>query len=825
MASKAVVLLASLLGAAPVMARADSANFDIPAQPLAAALKVFAEQAQVQLLYQSSAVNHARAPAISGELDKRTALEQLLKGTDLEAVYSSDVAVTIRPARQTSQSHVSDTDEKEGTKSSSGEFRVAQVDQGANSQSVPIGRNSTSQAASNDVRLEEILVTAQKRPEYLKDVPISIAALGADELQKRNIISIDDLSLVVPGIGGLASSGYNRQIFLRGVGNLAGNSSLVGLYIDDANVTNLPAWLQPDIRTYDLERVEVLKGPQGTLYGEGSVGGTIRFITKDPRLDHLDAATDIAALYTETGAPSQRIQTMINVPLLDNQLGLRVAGTFDHEGGWMDEPAANIKDFNSENVLDVRAKLLWQPSSQLRVIAMALVHRNATAPDVGEDSHGNYTQQFGFTTTPNSTDNHDLYSITLNYDFSGARLVSATNYFDKDQKVHNEGGGYQETPPGTEPFGFYYTQLEHRQSNFNEELRLVSTGSGPWQWTIGGQYRHANYIDKYPIGYYFVQAGQPGAPPDPFNVSPYEDHGVSNSEAVFGDTSYQITDALTLGAGLRYYQDDQDYGNLFSTNPDQSAKFHATSPRAYAQYKLTQQANIYASASKGFRSGGFNGFGQPQFGPEIVWTYEFGSKMSLDEGRISFNPALFYSRYSNYQINGLDLAISAFNITSNGGDATIKGADWTLDWRPTDQWTFSFNGNYLKTEFTKINLANTAYNVGDNLDFIPKYEFTVSAERNFACAEQKSCFARLDYSQQGRSTYRGRNIGPWYFSESDIIHNLGLHLGMQWSENLTMGFLIQNLLNDRGYVSADVIDGYAARNRPRTYGVNFSAKL
>src|SRR5262249_54830419 len=147
---------------------------------------------------------------------------------------------------------------------------------------------------------------------------------------------------------------------------------------DDLSVTS-NAGSQLDVRTYDLERVEVLRGPQGTLYGDGSVGGTIRYITRSPDLRAVGANVDVALHATEDGSPSERVGAMVNIPLLDDTLGIRVAGTYDHMGGWIDQPSAGKKDFNNQDLSDVRIKALWQPSPQLTVNAMVVIHRNSTS--------------------------------------------------------------------------------------------------------------------------------------------------------------------------------------------------------------------------------------------------------------------------------------------------------------------------------------------------------------------------------------------------------------------------------------------------------------
>ena len=186
-------------------------------------------------------------------------------------------------------------------------------------------------------------------------------ALTAEDLANRNVVNLDDLPFFVPGLA-VESNGAQRRAVIRGISNTGGsNSPLIGLYLDEADVSS-GVFSQLDLNTYDLERVEVLRGPQGTLYGEGSAGGTIRFITKDPSLDHFAFASDVEALFTHKGSPSDRLTAALNIPVIDNVLGFRIAGAFDHNGGWIDQPAAGRKDINGGDSTDIRVKGLWTPS-------------------------------------------------------------------------------------------------------------------------------------------------------------------------------------------------------------------------------------------------------------------------------------------------------------------------------------------------------------------------------------------------------------------------------------------------------------------------------
>lgn len=678
------------------------------------------------------------------------------------------------------------------------------------------------QASDQDTAvLEEVVVTAQKREERLIDVPISIAAVSSDELEKRQITSLEDLPQVVPDLA-YNSIGNNHYFEIRGVSNLVGNAPLVGIYIDEADVTlGGAAATQINPTVYDMERVEVLRGPQGTLYGEGSAGGAIHFVTRNPDLDRFGFDADVAALRTENGSPSERVNAVTNIPLIEDQLGIRVAGTFQHEGGWIDQPAAGTKDINAEDLTNVRVKGLWQAAPQLTISAMAVINRDEKGIDVTDaDNPRVWTQAFNLTATPRATNDYDLYNLTLAYEFSAARVLNTITYLKDEAPWTNQASSYPFSPPGTTPYDYYAPIQNTSDHALTEELRVSSIGTGPWQWTVGGFFRHYRDVTNIPLNYFGLPEG-PGTPlPDPYAFSV---DTLYKSESAFFDTSYKLWDRLTLGVGLRYFRDHQDFTD-YVAETQQTGEFSSVDPRAYVQLKLTPEANLYASAAKGFRSGGFNAAEQPAYGPESVWTYELGIKASSPEGHISADTAVFLSNYTDYQTFGITDASSGENFIADVGSARIKGIESDVTWRLSKEWRFDVRGDYLDARFTAINATATDYAVGDPLDLVPRYQFTTSGERDFSW-RGKPGFVRLDYNQQGPETSRNRSIGPWYNGESDIIHTLNFNSSLFWSDDLQLGFFAQNLLNEQGFANPFSYIGTGVRPRPRTYGVRFSVAL
>ncbi len=269
----------------------------IPAGGLGPALQTLAKEYGFQVLYRTEIVGSLRTAGAVGQFTPDEALKQVLNGTGLTYRYLDEKTITITPMAATtggsgeialpSRDSPGAADPMRGNTLSADTLLLLAQASGAQAGGNSSVKSQDQATLTNQPSiLQEVIVTAQKRQERLVDVPISMVALSADDLQHRNIASLDDLAAAVPGMSVNSQGSYNRRIFLRGVSNLAGtgNASLIGMYLDEADVTSGP-FSQIDVRTYDLERVEVLRGPQGTLYGDGSAGGTVRFITRNPQLD------------------------------------------------------------------------------------------------------------------------------------------------------------------------------------------------------------------------------------------------------------------------------------------------------------------------------------------------------------------------------------------------------------------------------------------------------------------------------------------------------------------------------------------------------------
>ena len=795
----------------------------IPPLNAAEALNRLAKQTGAQLLYSYEQALTRKAHPVVGQYSVMDALTQLLKGSGLEGSLSNKGAITISDSEKVAHHNQRERMNMNSKTIAKKTLLAAAVGLFA-AGGAAVAQDQINEGTKAQGVLDEIIVTATKRKQNIQDVPISIFALKGEKLAAQGITDLQSLSFAVPGLLVDDSGSQNRRISIRGVGNVFGGSSLVGLYVDEVSVASLPDG-QIDLRIHDLERVEVLKGPQGTLYGEGSVGGTIRYITNSPQLDGFSGVLSAEASATQDGDPSQEIKSILNIPLTDDILGLRIVGQYINSGGWIDQPALSKSNINDSELVNVRTKLLWLPSDDLEIEATAINHRNNVgAQNVGEDEDGNYHQSFGDLSTPSGQDDYNIYSVSINYDLDGMSFVSSTSYMDADKETNDSSSQCCFPAVTGSPGSLNNIILSSTASveTLTQEFRLSSNNDSLWNWTAGIFYKDTQQILTTEQLLFGEPEGTIGV--DIFNFGDSYADKESTSWAVFGEGSYTLTDQWEMGVGLRYFEDDRK-SRSGKVGPFEEESFDSLNPKVYLKYALSEDVNLYANAAKGFRSGGFNSTaGTPAFDPESVWSYELGSKMQFLEGRLNAEIALFYSDYEDYQVNGVPPE-GGFSLTSNGGAAEILGVDWSLSWLASEHLELGFSGNYMDTEFVEINVTSSSYAEGDPLDLVPQYGVNLWANYSFTWFENSPGFFRVDYSQQGKSNYRNRafdnpSIGLVYHSQSDVIDMLNARLG--WEQG---GWSVEayglNLLDEDGFIGPISIELLASRPHPRTVGLKF----
>lgn len=528
-------------------------------------------------------------------------------------------------------------------------------------------------SAGNPARLEEVVVTAQKRAERLQNVPISISVLGGNGLNQSTFQGVSEALNSVPGVATTdAYLGGGTNIEVRGVGATSPfytGPSTVAYYLDSVPFGLVKSAVGPDADVYDLQRVEVLRGPQGTLYGSSALNGVVRILTNDPDLDDFDVSSRTADSGTADGGDNYRGDAMINMPIVDGVLAARAVVSYLHDSGWIDQPDKN--DVNDTDVGTYRLKIAAQPTQDFSVGLSAWSSRqNSGGPNLGyaDDRNASLLAQ------PTASD-YDAYGVKMGYQLPWFSISSATSYLD----YKNYGYLGLDVSGFGVPGGEYFSQL--RSHVASEELNLTSTVSGPWHWSLGGIYRQgtedgAAFFTVIPLG-----------------GGTYTDR--SDSYAVYGElTRALLDDRLDLTVGLRHFHDalSQNGVNappapvLTGSAAATSANAEANTPRAVVAWHLDSQMMLYGSYSQGFRSGFPQQTGVlqadpnfPQAKPDRLTNYELGAKGSLLHGRLAFDTAVYHIVWSGVQLL-VEVPINDLPYPGvvNGARATGDGVDFAV---------------------------------------------------------------------------------------------------------------------------------------------------
>ncbi len=681
--------------------------------------------------------------------------------------------------------------------------------------------------ATREDQQAEIIVTAQKREQSLNDVPLSITAITGETLARRGASAIEDLQYAVPGISITQFSPGQQRVQMRGVSVYSGLPT-VGVYLDEIPLNLELNQSGQDVRLLDIARVEVLRGPQGTLYGQGAVGGTIRYITNEVDLDEVSASATGEVGTIDGGGTDWKGEAVVNLPLVTDHVGLRVAGAYQNFGGWIDNPLLGDRNVNAGHAFTVRGRLGFVFSDAFR-LTLSAQHQELKlgALNLSDDNQ----QVFDALPTPFAS-RATLGNALATYDFGPVTLLSSTSYISRrDNQILDFTATFGPFIPlltGLPADAVDSVGVSQPRTNkvFSQEVRLSSNGDAAFNWTVGGFFRNSKtHTDATSIV-------TPDVLPPGFTLYAVEGTYPDNSRswAVFGEASYRLTDTLTALVGLRYFEDrrvQDSVSTIFGVPAidQQRATFNTTSPRFNLSWQPGEQLNFYANVGKGFRSGGFNltstGGGAavpPSFAPDTLWSYEVGAKFRSADRRLSLEIAGYRNEWSDVQtttnIPGLPTS-----FTTNSGKIAGWGVDGSLSFVPFRGLTLTLTGGWNNMEYKSNSAEHLA---GDRADFVPRFTGSASAEYRFNLRRMPS-FARVDYQHSDRFQLFLRNFSgaPTHSDAQDILNaRIGIS-GENWSGAL----FVRNLLNrDSILYPAAAALIYPARLQPRTLGVSFSVQ-
>jgi iron complex outermembrane receptor protein len=651
------------------------------------------------------------------------------------------------------------------------------------------GQEQAAQAANqpgNPMDEGGIIVTATKRASRVQEVPFSINAQSQADIQRANAQTIEDISRNVAGLTVQNLGPGQSQVSIRGVSagqivrDQPGVKEQVGVYLDESIVSL--SLFTPDFDLFDLNRVETLRGPQGTLFGAGSVGGTIRYITNQPKLGVVEGQVEGGINVLKGGDVGWDTKAAINVPLA-NTAAVRVVGYQTHFGGFVDAVGpAGGKNVNDGNRFGTRVSLLWQPTPEISITPRVVFQRSTANGFNREEFYNLYDNQF--TTSGGDDlgertqylklrerfrDQTTLLDLTASYDFGPVELTSVTSKLYRKILVSRDASAL--TGSVSVDLGFPAAGINlpsnlvdtTKLNQFTQEVRLSSTDNGPIQWVIGGFLSdvHRFYKQRLPTPGYDVftdarfGAGTSAAVDNGFGLVDNPYHAdlpyVIKQRAFFGEASYKFGQFKVTGGG-RYYTFSErrrfHSGGLFSNGDDRtdSTKSDGFSPRTILSWQPDRSLSVNLQVAKGFRLGGVNDplniplcspadvatFGGFQtYKDESLWNYEAGVKYS--KHGITFNGAAFYNDIKNLQVT-LDAGSCSSRIVFNVPKAHSKGLEAEFSAHPIEGLDLSLAGTLLNSEFDSTVIGGGPPAVviggirkGNRLPTVPKYTIAAAA--------------------------------------------------------------------------------------------------
>jgi outer membrane receptor protein involved in Fe transport len=663
-------------------------------------------------------------------------------------------------------------------------------------------------AAAQDraaVPLEEIIVTAQKREQALAEIPMSITVLDGDVLARQQADNFQDMVALVPGLSIVSATRGVTRLTLRGI-NTGGVASTVGVYVADVPFGSSSglangAILSGDFDTFDLARIEVLRGPQGTLYGASSLGGVMKYVPNPANMAKFEAKLQGSVESVKDADPGYALTGAVNMPMGD-QFAIRASGFYRVDEGYIDsignnpipalqDPAVNVlegtlvqEDINSVDTYGGRIQALYQPSDKFSINLTALMQDiDSGAPNTvdgdpdtldalnGSPVQSRYQEQF--------TDiAYRVYSATIDWDFDAASLQSVTSYgtFEQDFQLDAAiAASLTGGPPLSALLTFLFDDPNTPEvapllssilpqitstDKWTQEFRLLSADSDTFEWLVGAYYtEEESLIDQT------ILAVEPGTQN---LVAGFPTLAVANvaSEyeeiAVFANATWHVTEQFELSFGARQSDNEQSAvqntdGPLAGGAPLTINGSSSESPFTWSfspRYTFNDNTSTYLRVATGFRPGGPNILppGAPPGTPasydsDSLTSYEAGLKTKSANGLFALDFAAYYLDWDDIQLFAV---VNGFGVNANGGTAVSKGLELTTAFMPTDDFVLSFNGAYTDAYLTQDTDPALGGLDGDPLTFVPQWSFGLSGDYEWAVRGDSTAYVggTLGYTGQ-----------------------------------------------------------------------------
>ncbi|VXB62673.1 TonB-dependent receptor [Brevundimonas sp. G8] len=604
-------------------------------------------------------------------------------------------------------------------------------------------------SASDATQVGDIIVTAQKREERASETPLSLSVLTGEALQAAGATQLADFAATVPSLSFTSNGVGQGQVNLRGVTTGLNVGSTVGIYVDEVPYGSSTSFagaaqLALDVGLFDLDRVEVLRGPQGTLYGASTMGGLLKYVTKAPDPTRFGGGLRAGVSTTAHGGIGYDLAAAVNAPFAGDTAAVRLNGFYTEDGGFVDNRLSGVEDVNQSKVYGGRGDLLFNPTDALSI------RLTGFAQEIERDGSGS-VDFIGATGRPVDSEydqrrfdepfaqSFRLASAVIDYDFGPVQLTSITSYQTSDVDYVTDVSALYVPLLGGFGLALGSTPLVKavNTDKFTQEARLAGS-VGAFDWIVGGFYTREKSFQLQTL-----PATDPTGAPFPLNLLTAELPSLYEETAAFGTLTWHVTDRLDLSGGLRYATNDQTYeqnasGLLGGPAPKRSSNENVTTYLANARYRLTDRSIGYLRYATGYRPGGpnmvlndpvtGNPLAPPTFDSDSLESYEAGYKASTADGRFSVDAGVYYIDWQDLQIVALRNGVG---VVANASSAAIKGAELTVTARPTSALSLVAAASFLDAELD-ADSPDLGGLKGDTLPDSPNVTVALSADYGFS---------------------------------------------------------------------------------------------
>jgi iron complex outermembrane receptor protein len=804
-------------------------DFSIAAQPLSTALIELSKQAHIQVLTAGYAVEGIAASNVAGKLTVDAAVVRMLKGSGFGYRFVDEkTLILVKERAETSASGVPGQPDTHSGGDAEAQLKLVQ---GEGS----VGAAATESASSN-TKLEEIIVTAQKRSERAQDVPVPVTAISADALVDSNQLRVQDYYASVPGfsVSPTPGAGGSQTLLIRGISTGSNTNPTVGVTVDDVPYGSSTAFAgnqTPDIDPSDLARVEVLRGPQGTLYGASSMGGLLKFVTVDPSTDGISGRVQADASSVYNGdKPGYGFRGAINVPLSDI-LAIRASGFTRKDPGYIDNPVRHVNGINRADFHGGRISVLWKPSERFSMKLGALYqHSKGDGWNDVDVLPGLSGLQQDYIPGAGAYDRKiQAYSAIMTAKIGNADLTAVTGYnineFSASFDLTYALAQLAQTDFGVSGVPVF---TDSKNSKFTQEVRLSVPIGQRIDWLFGAFYTYED-----------APFAQDIWAEDPVSGAKVGDLGHQTAPstyaeiAAFTDLTFHVTDRFDIQAGgreseIRQTSSGSGGGAVYGTfvNPKVHSKANAFTYLLTPRFKVSPNFMVYARFASGYRAGGPNSNPDPavprQYDPDKTQTYEIGAKADVLDHTLSFDASLYHIVWKGLQLNLNDLSNNTV-YTTNGGRARSQGVELSVESRPLTDLRIGAWIAYSDAVLTEDFPSNGAYGIsGDRLPFSSRFSGNLSLNQDFHLPGDFTGFVggALSYVGNRVGTFVGSPLRQQYpgFAKTDF------HAGVR-NDSWTATVFVNNITDKRGLLGGGIGNyppfafSYVA---PRTVGVSLS---